>query len=82
MINENIFRAYDIRGKADEDLNDDIIRKIGIVLSEKILKTGQNKVYLGTDCRLSANRIKKLARDFAKSKSIKNHLSLAYVQMF
>ena len=59
MINENIFRAYDIRGKADEDLNDDIIRKIGIVLSEKILKTGQNKVYLGTDCRLSANRIKK-----------------------
>ena len=59
MINENIFRAYDIRGKADDDLNDDIIRKIGIVLSEKILKTGQNKVYLGTDCRLSANRIKK-----------------------
>ena len=59
MINENIFRAYDIRGKADEDLNDDIIRKIGIVLSEKILKSGQNKVYLGTDCRLSANRIKK-----------------------
>ena len=59
MINENIFRAYDIRGKADEDLNDEIIRKIGIVLSEKILKTGQNKVYLGTDCRLSANRIKK-----------------------
>ena len=46
MINENIFRAYDIRGKADEDLNDEIIRKIGIVLSEKILKTGQNKVYL------------------------------------
>ena len=41
MINENIFRAYDIRGKADEDLNDEIIRKIGIVLSEKILKTGQ-----------------------------------------
>ena len=39
MINENIFRAYDIRGKADEDLNDEIIRKIGIVLSEKILKT-------------------------------------------
>ena len=59
MINENIFRAYDIRGKAYEDLNDEIIRKIGIVLSEKILKTGQNKVYLGTDCRLSANRIKK-----------------------
>ena len=59
MINENIFRAYDIRGKAVEDLNDEIIRKIGIVLSEKILKTGQNKVYLGTDCRLSANRIKK-----------------------
>ena len=47
MINENIFRAYDIRGKADEDLNDEIIRKIGIVLSEKILKTGQDKVYLG-----------------------------------
>ena len=46
MVNENIFRAYDIRGKADEDLNDEIIRKIGIVLSEKILKTGQDKVCL------------------------------------
>ena len=35
-MNKNIFRAYDIRGHAQLDLDDDTVKKIGYVLGKKI----------------------------------------------
>ena len=35
-MNENIFRAYDIRGNAEQDLTPDVLVKIGFVLGNKV----------------------------------------------
>ena len=35
-MNENIFRAYDIRGNAEQDLTPDVLIKIGFVLGNKV----------------------------------------------
>ena len=39
-INQNIFRAYDIRGIASEDLSDEFVSSLGSSLSHKIKKLG------------------------------------------
>ena len=58
-MNENIFRAYDIRGNAYEDLTDDVVQKIGSVLGDYVVKAGDQSIYVGHDSRLSKDRIKK-----------------------
>jgi phosphomannomutase / phosphoglucomutase len=56
-MNVNIFRAYDIRGIADTDLNDQTVeligRAYGTILARKNLKT----VAVARDVRLSSERI-------------------------
>ena len=39
-MNENIFRAYDIRGNAEQDLTSDVLVKIGFVLGNKVKGSG------------------------------------------
>ena len=53
-MNPRIFREYDIRGMADRDLPDDIVRAIGLAIGE-IASTGP--VVVGRDCRLTSPRI-------------------------
>ena len=35
-MNENIFRAYDVRGNSSHDLTDDVVKIIGSVLGEYV----------------------------------------------
>ena len=55
-MNENIFRAYDIRGIYPKDLNEDIAYKIGFALSWKI---NEPKAVVAIDGRLSGPKIKR-----------------------
>ena len=57
-MNTNIFRAYDIRGNAEKDLNSSTIEKIGYALGLKIKENNSNSVYIGYDSRLSCEEIK------------------------
>lgn len=56
-IAENCFRAYDIRGIADTDLNDNTCFAIGRAVGSEALHRGQTKLLLGRDGRLSSPRI-------------------------
>ena len=56
-MNENIFRAYDIRGNAEQDLTPDVLIKIGFVLGNKVKDSGSDAIYVGHDSRLSCQRI-------------------------
>ena len=51
-----IFREYDIRGCADRDLPDDVVRAIGLAIGE-LACAGPGPVVVGRDCRLSSPRI-------------------------
>jgi phosphomannomutase/phosphoglucomutase len=53
----NCFRAYDIRGIADTELNDDSCEAIGRAVASEALNRGQSKLLLGRDGRLSSPRI-------------------------
>ena len=57
QINQNIFRAYDIRGIASEDLSDEFVASLGSALSHKIKKLGLKQVVVARDGRLSGARI-------------------------
>ena len=57
QINQNIFRAYDIRGIASEDLSDEFVASLGSALSHKIKKLGLKQVAVARDGRLSGKRI-------------------------
>ena len=55
----NIFREYDIRGNADLELTDDIVRSIGQAYASWLIRSGvTGSVALGGDARLSTPRIK------------------------
>ena len=53
----NCFRAYDIRGIADTELNDNTCFAIGRAVGSEALSRGQTKLLLGRDGRLSSPRI-------------------------
>jgi phosphomannomutase/phosphoglucomutase len=57
-MNANIFRAYDIRGIADQDLTDDVVEKIGKAYGSYIVRKGNRKISVGRDVRLTSERIK------------------------
>lgn len=52
------FRAYDIRGIAERDLNDATCLAIGKAIGSELQQRGQSKVLLGRDGRLSSPRIR------------------------
>ena len=47
----NCFKAYDIRGRLGDELNEDIARRIGRAFAEVL---GARRVVLGRDCRASS----------------------------
>lgn len=56
--NPRIFRAYDIRGVADRDLDDAIVRRIGRAFAAEIhARRLLDRVAVGCDARLSSPRI-------------------------
>ena len=55
-MNSRIFREYDIRGVADRDLPDDVVRAIGLAIGEAAYP-GARAVVVGRDCRLSSPRL-------------------------
>ena len=55
----NIFREYDIRGNADKELTDDVVRTIGKAYASWLIHAGVTSgVTVGGDARLSTPRIK------------------------
>lgn len=56
QINKYIFREYDVRGIADEDLSDDVVELFGKAYGTYMKGTD---IILGRDNRLSSERIKK-----------------------
>jgi len=50
----NIFRANDIRGEVNSELNEDVAFKIAQALSLYLKKQGINEVIIGRDCRHSS----------------------------
>jgi phosphomannomutase / phosphoglucomutase len=51
-MNRRVFREYDIRGVAERDLDDTLVRAIGAAVGERA-----NRVVVGRDCRLHSPRL-------------------------
>ncbi len=56
-VNAGIFRRYDIRGRAAEDLHDDFVERLGRAYGTRVRQAGGARVALGRDCRASGPRI-------------------------
>ena len=57
MLNPGIFREYDIRGIADEELLDPEVELIGRGLGTHLIRQSGRTICMGRDCRLSGQRI-------------------------
>ena len=57
MLDPTIFRAYDIRGIADEHFQDNIATALGRAFGSMVKDRGGDSVSVGHDCRLSGPRI-------------------------
>lgn len=57
----HIFREYDIRGIAEQELTDETVRLIGHAYGTWLVRRGVKKTTLGGDARLSTPRIKAAA---------------------
>jgi len=57
MLNPGIFREYDIRGIADQELLDPEVELIGRALATHLIRQSGRLLCLGRDCRLSGQRI-------------------------
>jgi phosphomannomutase/phosphoglucomutase len=55
-MNKKIFREYDIRGVAGEDLDDDKVVLIGRAVGTLLRREGRRHVAVGRDCRLTSDR--------------------------
>mgnify|MGYP000863024618 CR=1 FL=1 len=56
-MNPLMFREYDIRGVADRDLTDEVVRALGQGIGTLILNSGGRCLALGRDCRLHSPRL-------------------------
>jgi len=56
-IHKEIFRAYDIRGQIDINLNEQIAKQIGKAVGTKSIRAGQRNVAVGFDGRLSSPKL-------------------------
>jgi phosphomannomutase/phosphoglucomutase len=53
-----VFRDYDIRGHADQDLGSELARRIGLAFGSECIEQGQQNVMLAGDGRKSTPRLK------------------------
>jgi len=58
MLKSTIFREYDIRGIADEELLDPGITELGQAIGTYLQRKGSKNINLGRDCRLSSTRLR------------------------
>jgi len=58
MIQSDIFRAYDIRGKVNEDFFPPDAYAIGLVIGNKLLIENRQEILIGRDGRLSSPEIR------------------------
>ncbi len=58
MISGNIFREYDIRGIAENDLTDDNVTLIGKAFATHMLSQNRKRLVVGRDVRLSSERLR------------------------
>ena len=57
-MHQTIFREYDIRGHADRDLPNDVVRALGVAISATAAPgTPGRSVVVGRDCRLHSPRL-------------------------
>lgn len=67
MTHLNCFKAYDIRGKLGDDLNEEIAYRIGRAFAQHL---NASKIVVGSDIRLSSNSLKQaLAKGITDSGS-------------
>ena len=52
-ITESIFREYDIRGEYPNQINEDVVKKIGFAISHKCIDLGIDEICVGRDGRIS-----------------------------
>ncbi len=57
MLKQSIFREYDIRGIADEELLDDDVEALGRGLATYLIRHSGRIICLGRDCRVSGSRL-------------------------
>ncbi len=57
-VPSHIFREYDIRGIAEADLTDPVVRAIGQAFGTRLKRRGAKTVSVGGDVRLSTERIR------------------------
>jgi phosphomannomutase/phosphoglucomutase len=57
MLKASIFREYDIRGIADEELLDADVESLGRGLATYLIRHSGHTICLGRDCRLSGQRL-------------------------
>jgi len=62
QLNSTIFREYDIRGLAEEDLGDDVVNAIGRAYATVVRRAGGTRVALGWDCRTHSPRVQSAFR--------------------
>lgn len=55
-VNPQVFRAYDIRGVVDVDLNEAVYSTLGRAVGTTFLRRGGGRVVVGRDARLSSPR--------------------------
>jgi phosphomannomutase/phosphoglucomutase len=58
MLKPTIFREYDIRGIAEEDLRDPDAEDLGRAIGTYLERNGAKSVNIGMDCRLSSERLR------------------------
>jgi phosphomannomutase/phosphoglucomutase len=56
-MNPGVFRAYDVRGLADQDLTSEFAQNLGQAYGTRIRRDGGKVICLGRDCRLHGGRL-------------------------
>jgi len=56
-ITESIFREYDIRGEYPNQINEDVVKKIGYAISQKCIDLGIEEICVGRDGRISGKSL-------------------------
>jgi phosphomannomutase/phosphoglucomutase len=69
--NPHVFRAYDIRGRAAEDLPTEFAAGLGRALGTFWARRGAATVALGRDCRLSSGRLHEALREGIRSAGLR-----------
>ena len=57
QLNPRVFREYDIRGRTDRDLGDEVVTRLGKAIGTLLVRDGRSNVVVGRDCRIHSPRL-------------------------